>query len=117
MSPNQYDFYDAGDFDEIDDDMLTGPTSDNKPAPDDATCMCDGFGYLLTERGAKVICPQCHGAGDQTDDDPQCDCGVYRSEHALCGCPEGFQSKGSWAVERDFIRDLDDDAYDAIYGP
>lgn len=25
---------------------------------------------------------------DDEDDDPQCVCGVYRSEHALCGCGE-----------------------------
>lgn len=25
------------------------------------------------------------------DDDPRCTCGVHRSEHALCGCPDGFR--------------------------
>lgn len=39
------------------------------------------------------------------DDDPRCVCGVYRSEHALLGCPEGFQTAASWKVERDQIRE------------
>lgn len=25
---------------------------------------------------------------EEYDDDPQCVCGVYKSEHALCGCGE-----------------------------
>lgn len=25
------------------------------------------------------------------DDDPRCVCGTARSEHALCGCPDGFE--------------------------
>ena len=50
------------------------------------------------------------------DDDPRCVCGVHRSEHSLCGCPEGFQRKGSWAVEREFIIGLDDDEYELRYG-
>lgn len=29
----------------------------------------------------------------EADDDPQCVCGVYRSEHALCGC-------GEWEARR-----------------
>lgn len=29
------------------------------------------------------------------DDDPQCVCGVHRSEHALCGCPDGFERRAS----------------------
>ena len=29
-----------------------------------------------------------HEEDDEEDDDPQCVCGVWRSEHALCGCGE-----------------------------
>lgn len=42
---------------------------------------------------------------EEPDEDPQCVCGVYRSEHGLMGCPEGFQTKESWDRERDAIRD------------
>ncbi len=52
---------------------------------------------------------------ENTDDDPQCVCGVYRSEHRMLGCPEGFQTAESWDQEREFIRSLDDDTYDRIY--
>jgi hypothetical protein len=38
------------------------------------------------------------------DDDPQCVCGTYRSEHSMMGCGEGFQRAGSWAVEREWIQ-------------
>lgn len=55
------------------------------------------------------------GAED-ADDDPQCVCGAYRSEHALCGCKDGFQTAEEWASEREFIRSLDDDEYERIYG-
>lgn len=51
------------------------------------------------------------------DDDPRCVCGVYRSEHSLCGCPEGFQSLSSWKEEKAFIISLDSDEYDRIYHP
>lgn len=34
------------------------------------------------------------------DDDPQCVCGVYRSEHSAMGCPEGFQTPAQWEAER-----------------
>jgi len=37
------------------------------------------------------------------DDDPVCVCGTHRSEHALCGCPEGFQTPEDWRRERDAI--------------
>ena len=26
------------------------------------------------------------------DDDPVCWCGTHRSEHLLCGCPDGFEA-------------------------
>lgn len=41
---------------------------------------------------------------DEIDDDPRCVCGVYRSEHAGMGCPEGFQLPEAWAREREAIR-------------
>ena len=50
------------------------------------------------------------------DDDPQCVCGVYRSEHSMMGCSEGFQTPEQWEREREFIRSLDDDEYERIYG-
>jgi len=39
------------------------------------------------------------------DDDPQCVCGVHRSEHALCGCPEGFTRLG-YTVDTDNTEDV-----------
>jgi hypothetical protein len=32
------------------------------------------------------------GGFEEDVDDPQCVCGVYRSEHALCGCGEWQRS-------------------------
>ena len=52
----------------------------------------------------------------ESDDDPQCVCGVYRSEHRAMGCREGFQTPEQWKSERDFLVSLDDDDYEAIYG-
>ena len=49
----------------------------------------------------------------EENDDPKCVCGVYRSEHALCGCPEGFQSPESWEKERQAIRQQ---VWDDYYG-
>lgn len=51
------------------------------------------------------------------DDDPVCVCGTHRSEHALCGCPEGFQLPQDWAAERAFIARLGEDEYESIYHP
>jgi len=39
------------------------------------------------------------------DDDPQCVCGVYRSEHAMMGCQEGFQTAEQWRSEKQVIYD------------
>lgn len=50
------------------------------------------------------------------DNDPICVCGVHRSEHALCGCEDGFQSAESWKQERAFIESLDDWEYEQLYG-
>ena len=52
----------------------------------------------------------------EPDDDPVCVCGVSRSEHALCGCPEGFQSPVSWEAEKRFIAGLDEWEFERIYG-
>jgi hypothetical protein len=52
----------------------------------------------------------------ETNDDPVCVCGVPRSEHALCGCDEGFQSPDSWTQERALIASLDDWEYERIDG-
>lgn len=35
-------------------------------------------------------CQDC-GCMFDADPDPRCVCGTARSEHALCGCPDGFQ--------------------------
>lgn len=64
----------------------------------------------------------------EEDDDPQCGaCGVYRSEHTLCGCSDGFITADAWRVEREAIRerafratdshldDYDDYGYDDGY--
>ena len=80
----------------------------------DLTCQhCGGEGCLLNPTTfAKVICPDCGGTGETGNDDPLCVCGTARSEHQLLGCPDGFQTKGAWAVARDAIyarvRDEDD---------
>ena len=50
------------------------------------------------------------------DDDPYCHCGTARSEHQLCGCPEGFQRPGAWAVEKEWIQHMPEETYRAIYG-
>ena len=52
---------------------------------------------------------------EYAEDDPRCVCGVYRSEHALCGCP-GFQTADDWKTERAFIESLSDWEYERIYG-
>lgn len=37
---------------------------------------------------------------DDIDDDPTCICGVHRSEHQLCGCPDGFITPEAWEKEK-----------------
>jgi len=50
------------------------------------------------------------------DDDPQCVCGVYLSEHRMMGCPEGFQTSAQWEKERQAIRErVDRDYYGDAY--
>jgi len=51
---------------------------------------------------------------DEDDDDPRCVCGVYLSEHALCGCPEGFQLPTDWEWERAVIRERAFREYDDL---
>ena len=44
----------------------------------------------------------------QEDDDPRCVCGVYRSEHAMMGCADGFQTPAEWeATKRQMQADAD----------
>ena len=44
--------------------------------------------YLQSFSGAQLV-KMGHLIEDEAlDDDPRCVCGVYRSEHALCGCGE-----------------------------
>jgi hypothetical protein len=37
---------------------------------------------------------------DAEDDDPRCVCGVYLSEHSLCGCPDGFQTPKQYEASK-----------------
>jgi hypothetical protein len=53
---------------------------------------------------------------EESDDDPQCVCGVWESEHRAMGCGN-FQRRVQWEVEKAFIQSLDDDQFDAIYHP
>lgn len=53
---------------------------------------------------------------EEEDDDPVCVCGTHRSEHALCGCPEGFQTAASWAKEKADIEEMDDWEFERRYG-
>lgn len=53
---------------------------------------------------------------EYNDVDPVCVCGTARSEHALCGCPEGFQSPEAWAHVKAFIESLDEWEFERIYG-
>lgn len=58
------------------------------------------------------------GPHEEEDDDPVCVCGVYQSEHALCGCPDGFQRASTY---KGYEPDVDDDfpmsvEYDGLYG-
>jgi hypothetical protein len=54
--------------------------------------------------------------GEDEDDNPQCVCGVYLSEHTLCGCPEGFQTPAQWEKERESIRQRAWDSHLDDYG-
>ena len=77
-----------------------------------ATCdLCGAVGSLheasLVSHGAyELLCDGCLSTVDRDiaqqleHDDPRCACGVYLSEHPLCGCPEGFQTEAQWAADR-----------------
>ena len=39
------------------------------------------------------------------DDDPQCVCGVFLSEHSMLGCSDGFITPQDWEVEKQRIYD------------
>jgi hypothetical protein len=58
-------------------------------------------GRLTSEEEAKALANR-RNAGDVLGDwdDPVCVCGVHRSEHALCGCSDGFQTAADWAAEQ-----------------
>jgi hypothetical protein len=73
--------------------------------------------FIGSSWGPDYLCGKCEMGEDEAaygpepepeeedhDDDPRCVCGVYRSEHALMGCPEGFQTPNQWASEREAIR-------------
>lgn len=82
----------------------------------DSTCRtCDGAGWLQNRKGERVTCQACGGKGDPDDDDPQCVCGVYRSEHAMLayGC-SGFTTKGQWESEKSWIQSMDEDTYERV---
>jgi hypothetical protein len=42
---------------------------------------------------------------EEVDDDPQCVCGTYRSEHAMMGCGN-FQTAQQWDRERQRIHEF-----------
>ena len=53
------------------------------------------------------------GEDEGEDDDPQCaTCGVYRSEHTLCGCADGFITAEAWAREKEAIQEQVNREYD-----
>lgn len=57
------------------------------------------------------------GPSEESEDpDPQCVCGTYRSEHALLGCREGFQTPAAWAVEHAIIVAMSPEDYERYYG-
>lgn len=70
----------------------------------------------MTKLGACEECLERIEWEGEPDDDPVCVCGVSWSEHALCGCPEGFQTPDAWEREKAFIGSLDDWQYEQIYG-
>ena len=73
------------------------------------------MGYYINEINAEIL-PEDNKEGD---DDPQCVCGVYLSEHAAMGCSEGFQTPTEWnAWKRDVLPILlrqEDPYYEADY--
>ena len=64
--------------------------------------------WIETEREAALE--------DAEEIDDVCVCGVYRSEHALCGCPEGFTTAKAWEREKAGIREMDAETEEAVYG-
>lgn len=50
----------------------------------------------------------------EEDDDPQCVCGWYRSEHMMGGCRQ-FQTAEQWEREKEWLQNLSDEDYDRIY--
>lgn len=46
---------------------------------------------------------QARAAAREREEDPLCICGTARSEHALCGCPDGFITPKAWARQRAII--------------
>jgi len=67
-----------------------------KDDPTAGTLVCEEHDFWIDGVSGAFKCPECA----EEDDDPQCACGVHLSEHALCGCPEGFQTRESWGKER-----------------
>ena len=59
---------------------------------------CDHCGKVLEAAYGQDDTPE-------EEDDAQCVCGVYRSEHAMMGCPEGFQTPAQWEKEKRAIWD------------
>ena len=66
--------------------------TDNMSASDLENDACSQIDYIIGSRIiSDTIVPDV-----EEDDDPQCVCGVYRSEHAMMGCKEGFQTPAQW---------------------
>ncbi|MDQ3693180.1 MAG: hypothetical protein M3464_06095 [Chloroflexota bacterium] len=75
------------------DDALSALECDDDPEQTDQAAA------LTDERGEIMAILDVHDdavlmeLADGDDDDPICVCGVHRSEHILCGCPDGFERR------------------------
>lgn len=72
--------------------------------------------YDLQQEVEILAAREVQGTPTGHDNDPRCVCGTYRSEHQLCGCPEGFQTAASWAAELETIEEMDDWTFEQCYG-
>lgn len=72
--------------------------------------------FILSDAELDVFVASRGLTDSAVDDDPKCARGVHRSEHALCGCPDGFQSPASWAAESKTIAGMSDAEFESWYG-
>lgn len=87
-------------YDEAPNDGYDGPPTDE----------CAECGNLFHGGSLCDLCPECAEAPNEPDNDPICVCGVYRSEHQLCGCGE-WENAAQYKTHADYLnRYSDDDA-------